>query len=143
MILGQYRFKVGAKNRIALPKKFRDVLGEELVITCGFEKSLIVADKNVWETLLTEEERSFLSPEARDITRFLLGGATEIELDEQGRFILPKYLAEFAGITHEVVYLGVATHVEIWDALVWEDYKSLMELQMRETARRLGEKTRK
>ena len=92
MLLGQYEGKVGAKNRIAVPKKIRTITGDKLIITFGYEKSLIIVSEEGWKALLEGTEgKPFIQKPARETQRFLLGGASFVELDDKGRFITVSY----------------------------------------------------
>ena len=124
MLLGQYEGKVDSKNRTALPKKFREVLGEKIIITSGYEASLIIVSEQEWEQLLEGTKgRPFIEYETRETQRFLLGGASQLELDSKGRFVLPDYLRTFARIEDEVIFLGLSRYVEVWDKDKWEKYR--------------------
>ncbi len=124
MLLGQFSGKVGEKFRIAFPRKFRDVLGDKLIITQGFEGSLIVVSETGWKALLEGTEgKPFIGNETRQMQRFLLGNATLVKLDEKGRFILPEYLRNYAGLGEEVVFLGLSRYVEVWDKKRWDEYQ--------------------
>lgn len=140
MLLGQYTGKVGAKGRIAFPKKFRSVLGDQIVVTQGYENSLIVVSKKEWGALLEgTQDFPFTFGAARETVRFLLGGATEVQLDNKGRFIISSYLRDFAKIKSEVVFLGLSRYVEIWDKDTWEEYKKHLEKNIVAIAERLGQ----
>lgn len=140
MLIGQYESAVGAKNRIAIPKKFREVLGDKLIITKGYENSLIVVSQSSWKALLEGTEgKPFILQEARETQRFLLGGATFIELDRKGRFVLPLYLRSFADIKDEIVFLGLSRYVEVWDKRRWEAYNSELEKNIDIVSKRLIE----
>ena len=122
MLIGEYRSKVGAKNRIALPKKLREYLGESVVVMRGYEGALLVVSQNDWSRLIEEVLSGPLTdPEVRDTARFLMGGAHEIEFDYQGRFVLPQPLVEHSGATvgDEVVFVGLGKWVEIWSQDRW------------------------
>ncbi len=138
MLLGQYEGKVGAKSRIAFPKKFREVLGDKLIITHGYENSLIVVSEKSWKSLLEGTEgRPFIQSETRETQRFLLGGANFVELDSKGRFVLPGYLREFGKIEDEIIFLGLSRYVEIWDKKQWESYRSNLEKNIDKISQRL------
>lgn len=138
MLIGQYEAKIGAKNRIAFPKKFRDILGDELIITLGYEKSLIVVSEKNWKALLEGTEgKPFIQSETRETQRFLLGGASKISLDSKGRFVLPSYLRGFAKVKNEVIFLGLSRYVEIWDKTVWEEYRIELEKKIDGISQRL------
>lgn len=141
MLIGQYESKVGEKNRVAFPKRFREILLDKLIITYGFENSLIVVSESGWKALLQgTEDKPFLLSGARDTQRFLLGGASLVELDSQGRFVLPQYLKEFASIKEEVVFVGLYRYVEVWDKKRWNEYQNKMQERISKTAEELVEK---
>lgn len=141
MLIGQFNVKVGEKDRVAFPKKFRDVLGEKIIATYGFEDSLIVVSEANWKQLLQGTEgKPFLLSGARDTQRFLLGGASEVELDNQGRFVIPDYLKEFANIKKEIVFVGLYRYVEMWDEKNWNEYQKKMKGNISNIAEKLVEK---
>ncbi|OGC44543.1 hypothetical protein A3J98_02000, partial [candidate division WS6 bacterium RIFOXYC1_FULL_33_10] len=108
MIIGEYKSKVGDKKRVSLPKKFRDELGEEIILTRGYEDTLILVNKGMWEKIAKEViGGSFINKNIRDTSRFLIGGATQLSIDMQGRFIIPDSLFEHAGLTDEIVFIGL------------------------------------
>jgi len=128
MLLGQYDGKIDAKGRTAFPKKFREVLGDKLIVTLGYENSLIVVSEENWKALLEGTEgKPFIQSETRETQRFLLGGASGVELDDKGRFVLPAYLREFAKVKDNVVFIGLSRYVEIWDKDRWLEYRSVLE----------------
>ena len=138
MLLGQHEGKVGAKSRIAFPKKLRAIIGNKLIITLGYEKSLIIVSEEGWKALLEGTEgKPFIQQEARETQRFLLGGASFVELDDKGRFIIPNYLRSFAEIKNEVVFLGLSRYVELWDKLVWETYRKNLEKNIDKISQKL------
>jgi MraZ protein len=122
MLIGEYVSKVGAKNRVALPKKLRRDLGEDAVVMRGYEGALLVVSRGNWSTLIEEVLSGPLtSPEVRDTARFLMGGAHEVEFDSQGRFVLPQPLVDHTGVSPgaEVVFVGLGKWVEIWSKERW------------------------
>ncbi len=138
MILGQHNAKVGEKGRVAFPKRFREELGDKIIVTYGFENALMLVSEKNWEALLEgTEDKSFLLGNARDTQRFLLGGAAVVELDSQGRFILPDYLREFAKIKDEVVFIGLNKYIEVWDKKRWEAHRDSIQGNIAEVAEKL------
>ena len=120
MIIGEYRSKIGDKKRVSLPKKFRDELGEEIILTRGYEDSLILVNKGMWERIASDVVNgSFINKNIRDTSRFLIGGAVEISTDTQGRFIIPDSLFEHAGLDKEIVFIGLINWIEVWDKEKW------------------------
>src|SRR3989304_1760094 len=123
MLIGQFQVKVGEKGRLAFPKRFREILGDRLIITYGFENSLIVVSESNWKALLEgTEDKPFIQSGARKTQRFLLGSAAMVDLDSQGRFILPEYLRGYATLQEEVVFVGLNKYVEIWENKKWQEY---------------------
>jgi len=144
MLIGQYEAKLGAKGRIGFPKKFREILGDRLIITLGYENSLIVVSEENWKQLLEGTEgKPFIQSETRETQRFLLGGASNVELDSKGRFILPAYLRGFAKIENEVIFLGLSKYVEIWDKKTWIEYRQNLEKKIERISQRLVDKDSK
>ena len=140
MLLGQYEGKVGAKDRIAFPKKLREELGDRLIITRGYENSLIVVSSDGWKALLEGTEgKPFIQSETRETQRFLLGGASFVELDAKGRFILSAYLKGFARIETDVIVLGLSRYVEIWNKIRWDEYRKNLEKNIDSISKRLTE----
>lgn len=130
MLIGEYRYQVGLKNRVALPKKLREDLGKDAVVMRGYEGSLLVVSRRDWSRLIEEVLSGPLtSPEVRDTARFLMGGAHEVEFDPQGRFVLPPVLVEYAGISRgdEVVFVGLGKWVEIWSDKRWSERRNLLD----------------
>lgn len=141
MLLGQFIGKVGLKGRVAFPKKFREILGDKLIITQGYESSLIVVSEEGWKALLEGTEgKPFTVAPARETQRFILGGASAVEVDAKGRFILPLYLREYAQVKNEVVFVGLSRYVEIWDKSSWEEYRKNLEKNISTIAERLNDK---
>ena len=144
MLIGQYHAKISPKGRVAFPKKFRETLGDNLIITLGYEKSLMVVSVKEWKSLIEATEgKPFILGSARDTNRFLLGEASEVNLDDQGRCVLPLYLREYAKIGEESVFLGLNKYVEIWDKKVWDEYQKYLSDNIGEIAERLGKSDEK
>jgi len=116
MVVGQKEGRLTKKRQVAFPKKFREDIGDEFIVTKGMSEYLLVIAKKNWKVLLEGTEgKPFTQRATRDLQRYLFGNATEIVLDSQGRMIIPEYLAAFAKLSQEVVFVGVERYVEIWD----------------------------
>ncbi len=140
MLLGQYESKVGDKHQAALPKRFREELGDKLILTKGFENCLIVVSEASWKTLLEGTEgKPFTNKATRELQRFLLGNATYVEIDNKGRFVIPEYLRSFAGIGQEIIFAGIQRFVEIWDKRAWEKHQVELAKDIEGIAERLGD----
>lgn len=125
MFMGQYNHSVDAKGRLIVPSKFRESLGDDFVVTKGLDGCLFVFDKNEWSAF--EEKLKSLpinNKEARLFVRYFLAGAANVEVDKQGRILLPNHLRDHAKIDKEVVMVGVGSRMEIWSRELWEDTTS-------------------
>lgn len=122
MFMSEYNHTVDAKGRLIIPSKFRDILGEEFVVSKGMDGCLFVYandDWNAFEQKLTS--LPLINKEARQFARFFLAGAAQVELDKQGRILLPANLREFAGLDKDVVLVGVGSRIEIWSKEKWDN----------------------
>jgi MraZ protein len=124
VLVGEYTSKVTAGRRIAVPKNFLDLLGKELIVTKGFEQHLILVNQQQF-ALLTRgvSDQPFISGEVREVTRYLMGGAYEVQADAQGRFVIPEKLLAHGGIRGQVIFLGLGQWVEIWDEDMWKKHE--------------------
>lgn len=129
MLIGQYTSKLTEKDRLAVPKKLRGDLGEEMIIARWYENCLVLVSQAGWKELLSRLSGvtgPIVSP-VRDIDRFILGMAFEISLDKQGRFIVPEILLAYAGIKQEVVFVGLRDRVELWAVDEWKKIEEVVQ----------------
>lgn len=125
MLLGEYRHNVDVKGRVSVPSKFRGDLGQSFIVTKGLDNCLFMYSKSEWETFENKlKALPLTNNDARSFMRFFFAGATECEVDKQGRINIPQLLREYAGIKKDVVIVGVSTRAEIWDTSRWEEYTS-------------------
>src|SRR5919197_6598744 len=121
MLLGEYEHTIDDKNRLTLPAKFRQEFADGIVVTRGLDGCLYAYRQSDWarivETRLAELDQ--LRKESRRLHRHFFSGATEAELDKQGRVMLPAALLEHAKLGREVVVAGVYDRLEIWDRGAW------------------------
>lgn len=123
MFIGEYQHGLDPKNRIIVPAKLREGLGNTFVITKGLDGCLYAYPLNEWNIL--EEKLKTLpltNKDARAFVRFFFSGACEVELDKQGRGLIPQNLKEYAGIEKDIVSIGVLSRVEIWSKEKWSEY---------------------
>ena len=121
MFMSEYNHTLDTKGRLIIPAKFRETLGEEFVISKGMDGCLFVYagdDWNAFEQKLTS--LPLINKEARQFARFFLAGAATVEVDKQGRILIPSVLREFADITKDAVLVGVGSRIEIWSRERWE-----------------------
>lgn len=137
MLLGEFEARIDAKNRVAFPSKFRKELGKRLIVTKGYEQTLIIVSEANWEALLEgTKDKPLIQRETREVQRFLLGGSKDVILDSKGRLLLPEYLRVFAKISEDIVFLGISRYVEVWAKEQWTEHKKVLE----ENIGRLSEK---
>ena len=125
---GEFSHAIDAKGRLIIPAKFREGLGDHFVVTKGFDGCLYVFDQEGWDAL--EQKLAALplnNKDARLIKRFFLAGATDPELDKQGRSLIPSPLLQHAGITKDVTVVGVGDKLEIWSSDRWSSNEESME----------------
>ncbi|OHA52323.1 MAG: cell division/cell wall cluster transcriptional repressor MraZ [Candidatus Terrybacteria bacterium RIFCSPLOWO2_01_FULL_48_14] len=140
MFLGEYQHSIDEKGRIAIPIKFRKLLEKGAVVTRGLDSCLFLYPRKEWEVLAEKIAALPISQaDSRAFSRHMLSGAMEVEIDKQGRAVLPDYLRKFAGISKKTVVAGLYNRVEIWDADKWESYKHSTENQSNEIAERMRE----
>src|SRR6266511_4404231 len=126
MLLGAYDHTIDDKNRLTLPAKFREAFKDGVVVTRGLVGSRLAA-------------MDPLRPEGRRIQRFFFSGASEAELDKQGRVMIPAQLIEHAKLGREVVVAGVNDRLEIWDRAAWRKELAEVEGSAEDVAERLAE----
>lgn len=138
MFMGEFQHSVDAKGRLIVPAKLREGLGDRFIATKGLENCLFVFPQKEWEAF-GEKLRSLplASSAARAFTRLFFAGATDCEVDPQGRILLPANLREYAEIERDVMIVGVSSRVEIWSKPKWEEYCQKAEESFEETAEKL------
>ena len=125
MLIGEYDHSLDSKGRLIMPAKLRETIGEKFVVTKGLDGCLFAFSITEWQKF--EEKLKSLplsNRNSREFTRFFLSGATECEIDKQGRFLIPNNLRESANLQKEVVIIGVGTRIEIWDKGKWDSYNN-------------------
>ena len=121
MFMGEYNNTIDAKGRLIIPSKFREVLGEEFVVSLGLDGCLFVYANDDWKAF--EQQITSLpvtNKNTRQFARYFLSKATTVEVDKQGRILLPANLREAAALEKDVVLVGVGSRIEIWSKEKWE-----------------------
>ncbi len=127
MFYGEYKHSIDRKGRLILPSKFREVCKDRGVdrffLTRGLDKCIFMFSEEEWRI---QEQKfkgaSFTKQETRSFNRMFFSGAVDINPDKQGRFIVPDYLKDYAGIKRDTVLIGVSNRIEIWDRKNWGDF---------------------
>jgi len=140
MFIGEYSHSLDDKGRLAIPAKFRRELLKGAVVTRGLDNCLFLYTKSEWQKLV--EKLSTLpigQSDSRAFARLMLAGAMDVNLDKQGRIILPEYLRKFADLKKKTIIAGLFNRLEIWDDTKWDVYKTQTEATSNEIAERMGE----
>lgn len=121
MLIGEYEHSLDAKGRLIMPSKLRDDIGEKFIITKGLDGCLFAFSIEEWK-IFEQKLRSLpiSNKDARAFSRFFFAGAMDCEIDKQGRFLISSNLREFAGLTKEVVIVGMDSRIEIWSKDKWQ-----------------------
>lgn len=122
LLIGHYESNFdNQKGRTSVPKKFAKKLGKKAIITKGYEGSLLIVGLDEWNKIISQfSGNNFLSSFQRQTDRFLLGNAFEINLDSQGRIIIPQKLREYANLIDKVIFIGVGNRIELWSQKGWD-----------------------
>jgi MraZ protein len=140
MFIGEYSHSIDTKGRLAVPAKFRVSLESGAVVTRGLDNCLFVYTREEWELLAQKLSALPISQaNTRAFARLMLAGAMDVELDSQGRIILPDYLRKFADLKKKVVITGLYSRLEIWDEARWNSYKEETEKASNEIAEKMSE----
>ncbi len=121
MFMGEFAHNIDRKGRLIMPAKFRDELGERVIVNRGLDGCLNVYTTEQWEAVYKKiAALPSTNKDARMYQRIFLSKASEVDLDSQGRILIPASLVSLAGLVKECLIIGVATHIEIWSKEKWE-----------------------
>ena len=128
-LTGEFRHTLDDRGRVAVPARFRARLGEGATLSRWLDSCLTLFPADEWSAFATKlQALPTTDPRAREFGRFMSSGAVEVELDRQGRVLVPEYLRRYAGIDEgEVVIVGALNRLEIWAPSAWEPYRSKIE----------------
>jgi len=140
MFMGTYLYKMDSKGRVMVPPIYREELGTKFVITKGFEKCLFGYPTKEWENLSKKLAKiSLTTKETRFFLRVWFSSATFVEIDNQGRILIPLEFRNFASLKRDVAFIGVFNRVEIWDKNAWDKYLETKELSYGNSVSKLVE----
>ncbi len=139
MFIGEYQASVDGKGRIAVPAKFRAQLKSRVVVTRGLDRSLFMYPMDEWKKLGEKlASLPIATANTRAFSRHMLAGAMDLDIDKQGRVVLPEYLQQFAGIDKRAVFAGLYNRIELWSEPLWRAYQTQAEAQSSQVAEQLG-----
>ena len=139
MFLGRYAHNLDAKGRLAIPARYRDALAEGVVLTRGIDRCLALYPLAAWRPLAEKVAALPLTDaDARNFRRLVFAEAADLELDGQGRILIPPDLRRYAEIEREAFVVGVDTSIEIWSPARWETVSASLDADGAEIAQRLA-----
>jgi len=140
MLIGEYKHTIDPKKRLSIPIKLRKEVGEKVVLTRGLDNCLFLFSLKEWEPLAEKLGKlPFGQQDTRGFVRLLLSGASEVELDQLGRVLIPDFLKDYAFLKRTVIVAGLFNRLEIWDEERWRAYKENLEKNNDRIAEKLGE----
>jgi MraZ protein len=140
MLIGEYKHKIDDKKRISLPIKFRKSLGKKIIITKGLDGCLFIYSEKEWAKISEKiADLGMGQADRRSFNRYMLSGASEVELDSVGRILIPENLIKEADIKSNVIFAGVFNRIEVWDENRWEAYKLKVFKDVDSVAEKLGD----
>lgn len=125
MLVGTFEHKLDTKGRLVIPARFREELGSSVVASFGIDRCISIYSQKSWESILERlHSLPYSKGKTRDLVRVLLASAHEVPIDPAGRVLLPQTLRDQAEIDLEVSINGVLDHIEVWNAVKWDAYRS-------------------
>jgi MraZ protein len=125
MFFGEFKHQLDAKNRCRVPAKLRGELGEKFVVTKGGSGCLFVFNEKRMEALNEKVANvPMFDRSVQEAVRKWFSSAADVENDDQGRFLLPQNLKDYAKIEKNIVVIGAGSRIEIWSEERWNDYNS-------------------
>ncbi len=141
--MGEFRHSLDNKNRLIIPSRFRELLGEQFVVTRGLDRCLYICPMDEWFRLQESfPSAAIATSDYRKFSRLLNAGAVAGEFDTQGRVTIPANLLEYAGITRDLVIIGVGTRAEVWSVESWDSYRDDAESSFNEVVEKILDQPR-
>ena len=140
MFTGEYQHCLDEKGRVIIPARLREGLGDTFMITRGLDGCLFIYHLDVWKKIEQKvKELPVTQRGARAFTRYFFSGAAEVEIDRQGRILIPQNLRDHASIEKEAMIIGVSDRVEVWSEEAWREYSSAENLDFEAAAEQLAD----
>lgn len=115
MYMGESDHSLDSKGRLIIPSRFKEGLGDKIIITKAFDRCLYIYDLAAWEDFVSRLNKlPANTDQTRKLKRHFIGGAAEVEIDKQGRALIPAKLREYACITKDIVLSGIGSNIELW-----------------------------
>ena len=129
MFMGRYNHTIDPKGRLSIPSRYREVLGDEFVVSKGMDGCLFVYTNEAWKDFEAKlASLPLVNEEARQFARFFLSGAQYVTVDKQGRILVPQDLREFACPEKDVVFAGTGNRAELWSLEKWNEKNAQLDI---------------
>ncbi|MEA3293299.1 MAG: division/cell wall cluster transcriptional repressor MraZ [Patescibacteria group bacterium] len=139
MLIGEYKFLIDEKKRLAIPSKFRKSLGKKVVIARGIDNCLVIYHLNEWTKEAKKLEGLNKNQSApRSLARIMFSGACDVDIDKLGRVLIPDYLMKYAFLKKNAAILGLSDRIEVWDDEKWEENKKKTEMSVSDIAENIN-----
>lgn len=138
MLIGEFNHTLDNKGRVIVPARFREELQDRFIITRGLDNCLFAYPVDEWSNLESKlKAMPFAKAEARAFMRLFFSGASEVEIDKQGRILIPPMLREHAELNKDVIFIGVSNRAEIWSKEKWREYSNKLKLSYEQVAEKI------
>ncbi len=128
MFLGQYAHSLDSKGRLIVPARFRDEIQGSIYLTQGFDQNLRMLPEETFQAIYSRvTQMSSTDPTARQLRRLIFSSAQKVDLDNNGRILIPKYLRDVADLESEAIIVGVGESIEIWSPEAWEKQNLILQ----------------
>lgn len=135
MFFGEYQYSIDQKGRVTIPPKYRDSFKEGVILSRGLDICIAVYTVHEWEKKAAEiSSLSMNQTKNRRLARATFSSAFTIDIDSQGRVLLPSTLKDYASISNEVVIVGIGACLEIWSKEQWTIEQDLIDEQAQHIA---------
>ncbi len=124
MLMGSFEHRLDSKSRLVLPSKFRDKLGDVVVVALGMNRCVSLYSKGEWDKFFKRftSDSFWEDEEARRFQRVMLSSAEDFVLDGAGRVRIPDFLKNYASLNQDVIIVGLNDHAEVWDKALWGEF---------------------
>lgn len=127
--MSKYNHTIDPKGRLSIPSKYREILGDEFVVSKGMDGCLFVYADETWKEFEAKlAALPLVNKKARQLARFFLSGAQYVTVDKQGRILVPQDLRDFAGLEKDVVLSGMGSRIEVWSLEKWNEVNSQVDI---------------
>jgi MraZ protein len=120
MFWGEYNHTLDNKGRLIIPARYRSHLSGDAILTRGLDRNLVIYPEETWRAVTQQlNQMPITQPTSRALRRLLFSGAVQLEMDSQGRILLPNHLRSYASIGEDVLLVGMETFIELWEPAEW------------------------